>query len=64
VRIEKASTFDATAALAAIKALEAGINNSEFIIQNSELIYDLQGRRVTHPTKGIYILGGRKVVIK
>ena len=64
VRIEKASTFDATAALAAIKALETGINNSEFIIHNSELIYDLQGRRVTHPTKGIYILGGRKIVVK
>ena len=64
VRIEKAAAFDATAALAAIKALETGINNSEFIIHNSELIYDLQGRRVTHPTKGSYILGGRKVVIK
>mgnify|MGYP003483339626 FL=1 len=28
------------------------------------VIYDLQGRRVTHPTKGIYIVGGRKVVLK
>ena len=26
--------------------------------------YDLQGRRVDTPTKGLYIVGGRKVVIK
>ena len=26
--------------------------------------YDLQGRLVTHPTKGIYIMNGRKVVMK
>ena len=26
--------------------------------------YDLQGRRVAHPTKGIYIVNGKKVVIK
>ena len=24
--------------------------------------YDLQGRRVTHPAKGIYIINGKKVV--
>lgn len=29
-----------------------------------EKIYDLQGRQVTNPTRGIYIVGGRKVVIK
>ena len=26
--------------------------------------YDLQGRRVAQPTKGVYIVNGRKVVIK
>ena len=26
--------------------------------------YDLQGRRHTHPTKGLYIIGGKKVVVK
>ena len=30
----------------------------------SAKIYDLQGRQVNTPTRGIYILGGRKVVIK
>ena len=41
-----------------------GIEHSEFTIQNSEFIYDLQGRRVANPTKGIYIVNGKKVVIK
>jgi hypothetical protein len=25
-------------------------------------VYDLQGRRVANPTKGVYIVGGRKVI--
>ncbi|MBQ1177701.1 MAG: exo-alpha-sialidase, partial [Bacteroidaceae bacterium] len=41
-----------------------GIENSEFTIQNSELIYDLMGRRVLNPTKGVYVVGGKKVIIK
>ena len=27
-------------------------------------VYDLQGRRVNAPTKGVYIVNGRKVVVK
>ena len=39
------------------------------IISNSQLIgnsqfYDLQGRKVANPTKGLYIVNGKKVVIK
>lgn len=30
----------------------------------SEIIYDLQGRRVEHPTKGMYIVNGKKTLIK
>ena len=26
--------------------------------------YDLSGRRVEHPTKGVYIVNGKKVVIR
>ena len=37
------------------------IDNSQFTIDN---VYDLQGRRVAQPTKGLYIVNGRKVVIK
>ena len=32
--------------------------------QQSTTIYDLQGRRVVNPTKGIYIVNGKKVMIK
>ncbi len=38
---------------------ELTIHNSQFTI-----IYDLLGRRVENPSKGIYIVNGKKVVIK
>ena len=39
------------------------------IINNSQptddgMYYDLQGRRVSHPTKGVYILNGKKIIVK
>lgn len=40
------------------------IHNSKFIIQNDDAIFDLQGRRVVKPTKGLYIYNGKKTVIK
>ena len=40
------------------------IENSEFSSQHSAIIYDLQGRRVENPSKGIYIKDGKKVMIK
>ena len=54
--------FDPTEALSKFGA--TAIDNSEFRIHNSEFIYDLQGRRVEKPTKGMYIINGHKVVIK
>ena len=30
--------------------------------QKNDIIYDLQGRRVTNPTRGIYIVNGKKLV--
>ena len=41
-----------------------GIENAEVTIQDSESIYDLMGRRVEHPAKGIYIKGRKKMVVK
>ena len=42
--------------------------NSQFIIDNSPLeeapVFDLAGRRVENPTGGIYIVNGKKVVIR
>ena len=38
------------------------IDAPELTILNSEFIYDLMGRRVENPGKGMYIVNGRKVV--
>ena len=40
----------------------SSIHNSQFIMNNE--VYDLQGRRVTNPGKGLYITGGKKIVIR
>ena len=45
-----------------------GISEASPLNDNGELIndnvYDLQGRRVEKPTRGLYVVNGRKVVIK
>ena len=41
--------------------VDATLVNSEKV--NSD-VYDLQGRRVAQPTKGLYIVNGKKVIIK
>jgi hypothetical protein len=38
------------------------VNNIEFIFPEKEQYYDLQGRKVENPQKGIYIINGRKVI--
>ena len=40
------------------------IENSEIRNQNSKIIYDLTGRRVLNPTKGVYIVNGNTLLIK
>jgi hypothetical protein len=44
--------------------VETGIENSEIRNENSRLIYDLSGRRVEKTEKGIYVVNGKKVVVK
>ena len=63
-RIVPVADFDATEALKLIETLETGVESSVLDAQGSQLIYDLTGRRVESPTKGIYIVGGKKIVIK
>ena len=41
----------------------ASLVNSEEGKVNSA-VYDLQGRRVAQPTKGLYIVDGKKVIVK
>ena len=38
------------------------IDNGQLIMDN--VIYDLSGRRVENPTKGVYIMNGKKVLVK
>ena len=45
-----------------VDALEASISSAQADAINSPY-YDLMGREVTHPTRGIYIKDGRKVMI-
>lgn len=40
----------------------SAMHNSQCIMNNE--FFDLQGRKVAQPTKGLYIVNGRKVVIK
>ena len=32
--------------------------------QKDRIFYDLQGRKVSEPTRGLYIVNGKKVVVK
>ena len=38
------------------------MDNGQWIMDNA--VYDMQGRRVENPTNGIYIVNGKKVIIK
>ena len=40
-----------------------GINGVQ-ATQQRQTIYDLSGRRIQRPTKGLYIIGGTKVYVK
>ena len=41
-----------------------GIINIKTDAQNEEMYYDLLGRRVSEPSKGLYIINGKKVLMK
>ena len=60
--------FDSAAALKAINDLATGIDevNDEVKGENGEVktIYDLQGRKVNTSSKGLYIINGKKVLVK
>jgi hypothetical protein len=38
------------------------VDNGKVTIDNA--VYDLSGRRVANPTKGLYIVNGKKVILK
>ena len=56
--------FDSAAALKAINDLATGIDKVKDENGEVKTIYDLQGRKVENPTTGIYIINGKKVLVK
>ncbi len=40
------------------------IKSVEEDAEKTNVVYDLSGRKVTKPTKGLYIVDGKKVIIK
>lgn len=40
------------------------INSVNTNVNDSQEVYDLQGRRVSQPTKGLYIVNGKKIFVK
>ncbi len=50
--------FDFSGETTGVETIEHGTWNIE------HSVYDLQGRRVANPTKGLYIVNGKKVVVK
>ena len=42
----------------------AGINNVNVNVNHNDNYYDLQGRHVEHPKRGLYIVNGKKVFIQ
>ena len=58
-----------TADVAAVKGfslidMETGISKVSGSAAGNGVIYDLQGRRVEHAVRGLYIVNGRKVMVK
>ncbi|MBR5687486.1 MAG: chitobiase/beta-hexosaminidase C-terminal domain-containing protein [Prevotella sp.] len=47
-----------------VNIVKTGIEEIQYAndTPRDDAIYDLQGRRVTHPTRGIYIQGGKKII--
>ena len=41
-----------------------GLNSPRAAAPNAQCIYNLSGQRITRPRKGLFITGGRKVVVK
>jgi len=38
------------------------IDNPQLTTDNPQIVFDLQGRRVQQPAKGLYIVDGKKVI--
>lgn len=64
--LRKKPTSNAKSLMMVFQDETSGIDSiiSNLNIEEDICIYDLQGRRVKNPVKGLYIVNGRKVIIK
>ncbi len=58
------STYEICPIEAPTQVSDVPVGISALALQPSDIIFDLQGRRVLQPTKGMYIVNGKKVVIR
>jgi len=58
------TTFDAARLSFSFGDETTGIMNFTPALSEGEGVYDLQGRKVVQPTKGLYIQNGKKVIMK
>lgn len=56
--------FPLTVAVGVVPTGIEEVQNTKYKVQSTDAVYDLQGRRIDHPTRGIYIINGKKVLIK
>lgn len=47
-----------------VEGVTTQLDGFQLVLPDKNEYYDLQGRKVNHPSKGVYIVGGKKVVIK
>lgn len=55
---------DKTSKMEVIIGDKTGMDDLQLLEDESAVVYDLQGRRVINPTKGLYIVNGQKVYVK
>ena len=66
-QFEEAGTYDLYVNFNSMKAacsLSAGVESLKASSNGEDVIYNLQGVRVANPTKGLYIINGKKVLVR
>ena len=63
LRAEDVPTTDARAFIA-LDDETTGIADVKAVKEDAEGMFDLQGRKIAKPTKGLYIVNGKKIVVK
>lgn len=63
-KVEKATTFHFDNIVFWVSDVDVSVKDVKGTNTGSGAIYDLQGRRVATPAKGLYIVNGKKIMVK